>query len=147
MVRLRISIVVPAPVGDVYEYVTAYGPEGPVDEEEFRQRYSENIRRTADGYVYTEDVRKYPDDPEEVITWPCNFQYPSLRFMTAVDSNWSHRRDDFAPSADATRWTVQWSTHGNLAQGLIQLLFFKIRRGKAITRDILDPVRRHFEAG
>ena len=147
MAQLRISTVVPAPVEKVYEHVTAHGPEGPVDEDQFRQRYSENIRRTADGYLYTEDVRRDPDDPEDVIAWRCTFEYPSRRFMTALDSNWSHRRDDFEPLADATRWTVQWSTHGNLVQGLIQLLVFKFSRSKVIRREILDPVIRHFEAG
>ena len=146
MAQLRMSIVVPAPVEKVYEYVTAHGPEGPVDEEQFRQRYAENIRRTADGYVYTEDVRRHPDNPEQIITWRCTFAYPNRRFIIAVDSNWSHRRDDFEPLTDATLWTVQWSTHGGWVQGIIQLLIFKIRRSKAIRREVLDPVRLHFEA-
>ena len=136
---------VPAPVEQVYEHVTAYGPEGPVDEEQFQQRYSEDIRLTDDGYVYTEDIRRYPDDPKEVITWRCTFEYPSRRITTALDSIWSHRRDDFEPVADATRWTVQWSTHGGVVHGLIQFLFFKLRRSKVIRREIMDPVRRHFE--
>ena len=147
MVRLRISTVVSAPVEKVYEHVTAYGPDGPVDEERFQKQYSENIRLTDDGYVYTEDTRQYPDDPEEIITWRCNFEYPSRRFMAALDSSWSDRRDVFETFADGTRWTVQWSTQGNLALGLFQLLFFKIRRGKVIRLELLDPVRRHFEAG
>ena len=145
--QLRVSTVVPAPAEKVYEYVTAYGPEGPVDDEQFRQRYSEDVRRTGDGYVYTEDIRRYPDDPEEIITWRCTFEYPSRRFMAALDSDWSHRRDVFKPIADATRWTVQWSTQGSLAPSLIRFLYFKIRRGKVIRREIMDPVRRHFEAG
>jgi hypothetical protein len=130
----------------VYEYVTAYGPQGPVDWEQFRKQYAEDIRDTDDGYVYTEDIRRYPDDPEELITWRCTFEYPNRRLMTALDSSWSHRRDDFETIADATRWTVRWTTRGNLAQGLIQLLFFKIRRSSAIRRELLDPVRLHFEA-
>jgi hypothetical protein len=147
MVRLSISILVPAPVEKVYEHVTAFGRDGPVDEERFQHQYSEDIRRTADGYVYTEDIRRYPDDPEDVITWLCSFDYPSRRVMTAVDSDWSHRRDYFEPIADATRWTVQWSTRGNLAHGLIQYLFFKLKRSKAIGREMMEPVRHHFEAG
>mgnify|MGYP000663361397 CR=1 FL=1 len=104
-------------------------------------------RLTDDGYVYTEDIRRYPDNPEEIITWRCTFDYPSRRFMAALDSDWSHRRDVFEPVADATRWTVQWSPQSNLALGLIRFLYFKIRRGKVIMREIMDPVRRHFEAG
>jgi hypothetical protein len=138
--------VVPAPVAKVYEHVTAYGPEGPVNEEQFRQRYSEDIRHTTEGYVYTEDVRRYPDDPAEIITWRCTFEYPSSRIMTALDSDWSDRRDVFEPLADATRWTVRWSTHGSLIHGLFQLLFFRLTRGKRLKRTILDPVVRHFEA-
>jgi len=147
MVRLRISTVVPAPVEKVYEHVTGYGPDGPVDEKRFQQTYSEDIRLTDDGYVYTEDIRRYPDDPEEIITWRCTFDYPSHRFMAALDSDWSHRRDVFEPVADATRWTVQWSPQSNLALGLIRFLYFKLKRGKVVRRELMDPVRRHFEAG
>ena len=146
MVRLRISTLVPAPVEKVYEYVTAYGPDGPVGDERFQEKYAEDVRLTDDGYVYTEDVRRYPDDPEDIINWRCTFEYPSRRVMAALDSEWSHRRDDFKPFAGGTRWTVRWSTQGNVAHGLIQLLFFKLRRGKMIRRELMDPVISHFEA-
>lgn len=143
--QLRISTIVPASIHKVYDHVTAFGPEGPVDEQRFRERYSVDIRHSCDGYIYTEDIRRYPDDPEEIITWRCTFKYPRHRSITALDSDWSDRHDNFEPLENVTRWTVQWSMHGGPAQKLIRFLFFKLVRGKVIRREIQDPVVRHFK--
>ena len=144
--QLRISMIVPAPAEKVYEYVTSYGQDGPVDDEQFRRRYSEDVRPDDGGYVYTEDIRLYPDDPEDLITWRCVFDYPNRRVMAALDSDWSDRQDDFEPLGDDARWTVAWSMHGSLVQRLTRFLYFKLRRSKVIRREILDPVVSHFKA-
>ena len=139
-------MIVPAPAEKVYEHVTSYGPDGPVDDEQFRRRYSDDIRPDDGGYVYTEDIRRYPDDPEEIITWRCVFDYPNRRVMAALDSDWSDRQDDFEPLGDASRWTVRWSVHGGMVPRLVRFLFFKLVRGKVIRREMQEPVVRHFEA-
>ena len=147
MVRLRLSTFVAAPVGDVYEHVTFYGPNGPTGDEAFKEHYGEIEERTGDVYLVTEDVNRYPDDPPDLISWRCTFVYPQSRKMEAVDSTWADRRDSFRSQADGTRWDVEWNTHTGWLRGLTQLFGFRVWAHKRMRQKMLDPVKAYFDGG
>jgi hypothetical protein len=147
MVRLRLSTFVAAPVQDVYERVTFYGPGGPTDDDAFNDHYGEVVVRTGDVFLVTEDAKRYDDDPPDLISWRCAFVYPKSRTMEAVDSTWADRRDDFAPEADGTRWDVEWNTNTGWLRGLTQMFGFKVSAHNRIRQKMLDPVKEFFEAG
>ena len=145
MVRLQISTRVPAPIEDVYQHVTAFGENGLLDIEVSHTEYSEDIHQVGEEYEYSEDVRRYPDDPEDIITWRCTFDFPHHRTMRAVDSDWSHRTDIFLADRGFTHWTVQWDTQDTLLRGVIKFIAFRLITNRSLRRRVLDRVREHFE--
>ena len=149
MVRLRLSTFVAAPVEEVYQHVTAYGRHGPISDEEFQQKHGERpwiLQRDENTVVVREDVRRFPDDEPDLITWRCTFDYPVARSMEAVDSTWAHRRDTFRAVPGGTRWRAQWDPQAGPLRGVIQYLFFLAVRQRRMRREMLDPVKKHFES-
>ena len=147
MVRLRLSTFVAAPVEQVYERVTFYGPGGPTDDEAFAKHYGEIEERTGDVFLVTEDAKRYADDPPELVSWRCSFVYPVSRTMEAINSTWADRRDNFAPEAGGTRWDVEWTTNTGWLRGLTQMFGFKVSAHKRMRQKMLDPVKDFFERG
>ena len=145
MARLRLSAFVNAPIEEVYEYVTAFGRDGPLDAESFREKYGVLLRREEDAFIVQEDVRAFPEDEPLLITWRCTFRYPLSRTMEALDSRWANRRDTFREVDDGTAWRVQWDTWGRGLRGIIQYLAFRLVGHRRIRRELLDPVKEHFE--
>ncbi|HAL46544.1 MAG: hypothetical protein FI707_03085 [SAR202 cluster bacterium] len=145
MVRLRVSTVVPAEVEAVYRHVTAFGENGPTDPQKFQDLYEADIHQEGDLYVYTEDIRPRNDRPSDIATWHCTFDFPHSRYMAAVDSSWSHRRDWFRSDKSGTRWTVEWTTQQGLVKGMLQLIAFKLFTSRSLRRNMLQPVRQHFQ--
>lgn len=144
MTRLRISTSITAPIEDVYQHVTGFGANGLSSKKQTGLLYSENIRQEGHEYVFSEDVRRYPDDPAEINTWRCTFEFPLQRTMRAVDSNWSHRTDTFRPDNAFTHWSIEWQTQDNFIRGLVKYIAFKIATNRVLKRQILDPVKEHF---
>jgi hypothetical protein len=147
MVRLKLSTFIAAPVEDVYERVTDYGPDGPTDDDTFTKHYGEINERTGDVFLVTEDAKRYDDDPPSLISWRCTFVYAESRTMEAVASTWADRRDDFASEADGTRWDVEWKIHTGWLSGLVKLFGFKVWANKRMREKMLDPVKEYFEGG
>ena len=144
MTRLRISTRITAPIEDVYQHVTGFGANGLLSKKQTDLLYSENIRQEGHEYVFSEDVRRYPDDPAEINTWRCTFEFPHQRTMRAVDSNWSHRTDILRPDRTFTHWLIEWQTQDNFIRGLVKYIAFKIATNRVLKRQILDPVKEHF---
>ena len=139
MARLRLASIVGASVEEVYSHVTSYGPDGPSDDDQFREEYGEIVDREGDALYVREDVRRYPEDDPELITWRCLFDFPKSRSMEAVDSVWANRYDRFEPEGDGTRWTVVWDTRVGGLKGIVQWLVFRLfthkgMRGTSSTR-------------
>ena len=146
MARLRLSSTVGAPIEDVYRHVTAYGPDGPLDDDRFREEYGEIVGTEGEALLVREDVRRYPEDDPELITWRCTFDFPKSRRMEAVDSAWADRYDRFDTEGDGTRWTVVWDTRVGMLKGIVQWLVFRLFTHKGMRRDLLDPTKDHFES-
>ena len=146
MVRLRLSTFIAAPVEEVYERLTSYGRQGPLNQEEFQQKHGEILQQDENTFVVSEDVRNYPDDDPELITWRCTFDYPTARSMEAVDSPWAHRRDTLRSVPGGTHWRAQWDPHAGPVRGLIQYLFFLAVRQRRMRRELIDPIKEHFES-
>ena len=145
MARLRLVSFVAAPIEDVYQYVTTYGPDGPVDGDTFEEKYGETLQHDADAIIVREDVRRYPEDDPQLITWRCTFDYPASRTMEALDSAWADRYDSFEADGDRTRWTVRWDTRLGGLRGRVQWLVFRLITHKSMRRDLVDPIKDHFE--
>ena len=141
MARLRLSVVVPAPQEQVYEYITAFGPQGPTDESAFRDKHGEPLEREGNTIV-TRD-----GDEEEAITWRCTFNPPVRRHMEAVDSTWADRTDIFQEARSGTHWTVLFVTGRSGPVGFVQWLFFRLVTKSRIRRAIMEPVVHHFCEG
>ncbi len=137
--RLSFHTTVPAPIEEVYEYVTAVGPEGPVDRVLFAQKYGEPIETEPDGAVITHD----PDDDGEVF-WRCAFDFPALRTMRAIESTWADREDAFETVRGGTRWTVTFIPKTGGLQGLVQYLYFQVVGKYRVGVPVLSPVVQHF---
>ena len=145
MVKIRLSARVQASVEDVYQHVTAHAEDGLMDDELVHEKYSEDIHADGADFVYTEDTRRHEDEPAEIITWRCSFDYPNQRVMRAVDSNWSHRTDTFQPDRGFTYWTVRWDIQDNLLRSVIKYLAYKLGTHRSLRRQIINPVVEHFE--
>ena len=145
MARFRLTTHVDAPVEDVFRYVTGYGPDGSLDEAIVQEKYGEILEREDGAILVREDVRRYPEDDPELITWRCSFEYASSRTMEALDSAWADRHDSFEAEGAGTRWTVRWNTRIGGLRGLVQYVVFRLRAHRWTRRDLLDPVKDHFE--
>lgn len=136
--RLSFHTTVPAPIEEVYEYVTAMGPEGPVDPVAFAQKYGEMVEETQ-GAVLTRDT----DEDDEVL-WLCAFEYPSRRTMEAVETTWADREDAFEAVRGGTRWTVTFIPKTGGLHGLVQYLYFQAVGKYRVGVPVLSPVVQHF---
>jgi hypothetical protein len=145
LVRLKLSTFIAAPVNDVYEHVTFYGPAGPTDHEAFKNHYGEIKEWADDVFLVTEDAKRYPDDPTELISWRCTFVYSESRIMEAVDSTWADRRDNFVRESEGTRWDVEWNLRTGWLRGLTQIFGFRVWAHKRMRVKMLDPVKEFFE--
>ncbi len=141
MARLRIAAEVPAPREEVYRFVTAWGPDGPEDEDAFVEKYGEILERT-EGAIVTQET-----GDDDTLTWRCTFDYPARRVVEAVDSTWSDREDDFWEVSEGTRWVVTFvSKRGGLV-GVMQWIFFRLMTRRNVRRVIVGPVLAHFREG
>ena len=145
MARLRLSTHIAGPIEEVYQHVTAYGKDGPLSDDTFLEKYGTVIERKGDTILFEEDVRAYPEDEPDLVSWRCTFDYPVSRTMEAIDTSWADRSDSFRSLPDGTRWDVQWQTGVGGIRGIIQYLFFLLVGHRRMRREMLDPVRAHFE--
>ena len=136
--KLSFHCNIPAPIEEVYEYVTAMGPTGTVDQALFVQKYGELVQE-VDGAVLTRDTE---DDAEAL--WRCTFTYPERRTMEAIDSSWSDREDVFERVKDGTRWTVTFNPKSRALHGLVQWLYFLAVGKYRVGVPVLSPVVQHF---
>lgn len=137
--KLSFHTTVPAPIEEVYEYVTAVGPTGPVDGVLFAQKYGEPVRDEPGGAVLTRDT----DEGEDTL-WRCTFSFPHRRTMEAVESAWADREDDFESVRGGTRWTVTFSPKTRGLHGLVQYLYFQAVGKYRVGVPVLSPVVQHF---
>ena len=137
--RLSFHTTVPAPIEEVYEHVTAVGPEGPTDRVLFAQKYGEPIETEPDGAVITHDT----DDGEDM-HWRCTFDFPAHRTMRAIASTWADREDAFETVRGGTRWTVTFIPKTGGLQGLVQYLYFQAVGKYRVGVPVLSPVVQHF---
>ncbi len=144
MARLRLSTIIPAPVEDVYQYVTGYGAGGVIDEEDFQSQFGEVLEREGDTLVLREDTRLHPDDAPVMVTWRYTFDYSSQRGMETSDSMWANRYDTFRPADGGARWTVTWVTKRSGPRSILQYVFFKILGRRRIRKQVVEPVSRQF---
>lgn len=136
--KLSFHTTVPASIEEVYEYVTAVGPEGPVDRALFSQKYGETVEET-EGAVLTRDT----EEGDEAL-WLCAFEYPTRRTMEAVESTWADREDLFETVRGGTRWTVNFIPKTGGLQGLVQYLYFQAVGKYRVGVPVLSPVVQHF---
>ena len=136
--KLSFHTTVPGPIEEVYEYVTAVGPDGPLDRVLFSQKYGEMVEET-EGAVLTRDT----DEGDEVL-WLCAFEYPTRRTMEAVESTWADREDVFEIVKGGTRWTVTFNPKTGGLQGLVQYLYFLAVGKYRVGVPVLSPVVQHF---
>ena len=146
MARLRLSVFIPAPIEDVYQYITDYDKDGPVSDEAFKAQYGTVIEQEGHNIVVEENVSRHPEDEPDLVTWRCTFIYPTERSMEALDSLWSDRYDFFRSANGGTRWTIRWRTKMGGVQGIIQYLFFQLHGQRRMKKDVLTPVKEHFES-
>lgn len=136
--KLSFHTTVPGPIEEVYEYVTAVGPDGPTDRVLFSQKYGETVEET-EGAVLTRDT----DESDEVL-WLCAFEFPTRRTMEAVESTWADREDVFEAVKGGTRWTVTFNSKTGGLQGLVQYLYFLAVGKYRVGVPVLSPVVQHF---
>lgn len=140
MARLRLSTTVNAPIEKLFERVTAYGSDGPLDDDVFRKEYGDILEEDGDTFTTMEEIVRYADEEPEHNTWRVTFRYPVQRTMEALDSTWAHRVDTLRETDSGTRWTIRWNTRTSGSRGVIQWLYFRIRGNRKVRRDIVDPV-------
>jgi len=146
MALLRLTAFIAGPIEEVYPHVTAYGKDGPMSDTAFQDKYGTVIERNGDTVVFEEDIRSYPEDEPDLVSWRCRFDFPVSRTMEGIDTVWADRVDSFRSMRDGTRWDVQWQTGVGGIRGVIQYLFFTLVGHRRLRREILDPVRAQFEA-
>ena len=140
--KLSFHATVPGPIEEVYEYVTAVGPDGPVDRVLFAQKYGEPVEEYDGDAVLTRDTDEAGDGEDTF--WLCNFIYPTRRTMEAVESRWADREDVFEAVRGGTRWTVTFNPKTGGLQGLAQWLYFLAVGKYRIGVPVLSPVVHHF---
>ena len=136
--RLSFHTTIPAPIEEVYAYVTAVGPEGPLDRALFSQKYGETVEET-DGAALTRDTEE-----GDAALWLCAFEFPTRRTMEAVASPWADREDLFETVRGGTRWTVTFIPKTGGLHGLVQYLYFQAVGKYRVGVPVLSPVVQHF---
>ena len=147
MAIIVISTIIAAPIEELYEHITGFGRDGPIDEQAFEEKYGTVTERQESTFVVREDARANPEDEPDLVTWRCEFNYPTIRSMEAVDSTWANRSDTFHSVSGGTRWSVRWDTRLGGMLGIAQHLVFRAFGHRRIKRETFGPVREHFEAG
>ncbi|MBI4298825.1 MAG: hypothetical protein HY666_03600 [Chloroflexi bacterium] len=143
MARLTLSYFIKASPEEVYEFVTAFGKDGPVNQETFDKRYGKLMSREGDAFIVKEEISRGGES--EHVVWRCTFRYPQHRLMEAVDSLWADRLDQFRTARSGTYWRIQWRTKTGGIRGVLQYLFFRLIGYREPRRNIIKPVQRHFE--
>lgn len=133
MGRLRVTVIVPGRIEDVFRAVTACDATGALVEANVRNKYG-RLLQTVDG------VHIFEEDREEKLQWRVTFQPPTRRVMEAVDPKWSDRSDDFQGAAHGTKWIVTWTTRARGPVGLVQWMFFQFGGKKRVMREVVQPV-------
>ena len=141
---LQINDHIDAPPDEVYRHVTLWGENGPTEEAGFVSHYGEIVERDGGALVIDEDVSRYPDDPPDIVRWRCFFDFPKRRQMVAVDSTWADREDIFTEEKEGTRWRVRWRTKIGGIRGALQIVYFWLVQGRAMSRDVFGPVKERF---
>ncbi len=136
--KLSFHTTVPGPIEEVFEHVTAFGPEGPVDRVLFSQKYGETVEEDG-GTVVT----RAPDEDGDVLLH-CSFEYPTRRVMVGERSSWADREDVFEAVKGGTRWTVTFDPKAHGVQGLAQWLYFQMVGKYRVGVPVLSPVVQHF---
>ena len=141
MPKLKVSAVIKAPPEKVFEYVTAFGKDGPIDEQAFQERNGKVQSREESVFLTQEEEGPGKD---RLINWRCTFNYPTLRVKEARDSLWADRIDYFEPVNGGTRWSVEWRSKMGFITALVQFIIFKLRAQKIYRSQILQPTIDHF---
>ena len=141
---LRINARIDAAPEEVYRHVALWDGDGPTDEARFTEHYGEIVERDGGSLVIDEDVSRYPDDPPDIVRWRCFFDFPERRQMVAVDSAWADREDIFTEENGGTRWRVRWRTKMGGIRGVLQIVYFWLVQGRAMSRDVFGPVKERF---
>lgn len=136
--RLSFHTTVPGPIEEVYEHVTAMGPEGPVDRALFAHKYGEPVEE-AGNVVTTRELYG-----ESETFWRCTFSFPDRRTMEALAATWADREDVFEAVRGGTRWTVTFDPKVGGVQGLAQWLYFQMVGKYRVGVPVLSPVMQHF---
>ena len=145
MFRLNLSTVISAPIREVFEYVSAYDDDGPVSQELFAAEYGRLVESDGDGFIVEEDVRRYPEDDPDLIRWRCTVRYPESRSKEALNELWAHRMDRFRSVDKGTAWKVSWTPRARGLKLVLQYLVFQLIGRRRLKRELVDPVRAHFE--
>lgn len=138
MPKLRVRALVPGSPDRVYEHVTGFPVSGQVDDNTLEARYGRLLQRDNNELTFWEDVGGG-------VTWKCIFEPPNRRTMRAVDSSWSDRIDQFAPSGNSTLWTITWELKAQGLASYTQWLAFQLREKKRVYLGVVGPVVSHFQ--
>jgi len=120
----------------IFEYVTLFGKDGPLDKLSFTKKYGEI--QNQEGNVY------WTVDERDIVKWKCTFNYPEIRIMESVNSKWSDRRDKFETTVNGTKWIIEWASKSHGLKSLIQLIYFKVQGHKTYYRMIIKPLEDYF---
>jgi hypothetical protein len=137
MRTLKLSSFVPAEPVLVFEYVTAFPPDGEIPWPALEQKYGRFLRREGDTFNFLEDIGGG-------IQWQCVFDPPRQREMRAVDSTWSDRIDSFEDMEGGTLWTITWQLKARGPAVLTQWLAFQLKVRRQVLANVIGPVVRHF---
>ena len=133
---LKLTTIIKSTPEKIFEYVTLFGKNGPIDKTSFKKKYGV-IENQEDNVYWTVDER-------DNIEWKCSFNYPEIRIMESVNSRWSDRTDKFEATETGTKWIIEWNIKSHGLKALIQLIYFKIKGYKKYHRMIIKPVEDHF---
>ncbi len=142
MPRLRISAVINVPIEEIYEYVTAFRRNEPIDEEDFQQKHGEIVSRERNVFMTMEEESVQDGTP--AVRWRCTFEYPIRRVMEAIDSLWANRTDTFRMVHGGTHWSIEWMSKTGGLKGLLQLIYFKLRSRHIYYSRFILPTLEHF---
>ena len=70
---LKLTTIIKSPPEKIFEYVTLFGKNGPIDKISFKKKYGV-IENQEDNVYWTVDER-------DAVEWKCSFNYPKIRIM------------------------------------------------------------------
>ncbi len=136
MVLLKIRTQIPATPPQVFEYVTAFPPDGQVNQQALENKYGRLLEQEGNTYTFLESIGGG-------MTWRCTFEPPSHRAMRTVGSTWSDRLDWFEPAPEGTTWTVAWEPKVSGNAVYIKWLFFHLWDKRRVRTRLITPVSMH----